>query len=437
MEFVHNTSLTKFILYLRMKSQITASILIVLCLFAVSCKKEQQPEPAETTPSSSSPQVSTSPITGVTDVSAIGGGAVISNGGSEVTESGIVWDTLPGADLSKGSKTVGAGSNYTCSITGLKSFTRYYVKAYAKNSVGTAFGSEISFLTGDVWNIQSIGTTTLPGINCLKNMGDKIYAGTGNGVYYSPDGGDSWQAIGFSGKEVLAIGLSESVIFAGLSDHSVYRTENNGQSWVLSIAATAAPMIRDIAVAGDHIFRTEYNGIFVSSDKGDTWVNANPSPSYALQFSRLMYFSNAIYTPSGSYTSLYKTKNNGLNWQLTTDLNLGVYAQYQPEIDHVGNTLLFGIEKGLYHSEDEGTTWIKYSELPGSQSSISAFGQDIFYANHASKDFSISNDGGKTWSGFTNKGIISLPYGIDDVLICAKSIFVYSSVHKAIYRFRR
>ena len=104
---------------------------------------------AEDLPNMNTPIVTTSQVTNITSTTAIGGGNVIDEGSSSVTERGICWglSSNPTVDGQHSSCGTGTG-NFTISMTGLTANTNYYVRAYATNSVGTAYGDEISFETG-------------------------------------------------------------------------------------------------------------------------------------------------------------------------------------------------------------------------------------------------------------------------------------------------
>ncbi len=81
-----------------------------------------------------------------TAASATSGGTVTSTGGASITAEGVCWSTTSGSESVSGSHTSdGVSSPFTSSITGLTNGTTYYVKAYATNSVGTAYGSETTF----------------------------------------------------------------------------------------------------------------------------------------------------------------------------------------------------------------------------------------------------------------------------------------------------
>jgi len=94
------------------------------------------------------PTVSTTAITNIKDMSATGGGNVTFDGGTTVIARGVCWSTSSSPTLNNSVSYDGAGvGTFTSQITGLKSNTKYYVRAYATNSEGTAYGSEQSFTT--------------------------------------------------------------------------------------------------------------------------------------------------------------------------------------------------------------------------------------------------------------------------------------------------
>ena len=94
--------------------------------------------------------LSTLPIGSITENSAISGVNITSNGGSTVTEHGICWNTSPNPSTSDNTIVSGNGTgNFTVPITGLDPNTEYFIRSYAINSVGTAYGNELSFTTNN------------------------------------------------------------------------------------------------------------------------------------------------------------------------------------------------------------------------------------------------------------------------------------------------
>ena len=95
------------------------------------------------------PTVTTSNATDITLNSAKCGGNVTDGGGYSVTERGICWNTSPNPTISDNHASSGSGTgNFTVNMTGLSESTTYYVRAYAKNVKGTAYGNQTSFVTG-------------------------------------------------------------------------------------------------------------------------------------------------------------------------------------------------------------------------------------------------------------------------------------------------
>lgn len=78
---------------------------------------------------------------------------------------GVCWSTNPAPNVTLGTKTIdGIGLGvYTSLITGLVSNTIYYVRAYATNSAGTAYGKEFSFSTTPA--LPTLTTTNITNIN--------------------------------------------------------------------------------------------------------------------------------------------------------------------------------------------------------------------------------------------------------------------------------
>ena len=131
------------------------------------------------------PTVTTSEVINITQSSAMGGGNVISTGNSAVIERGVCWSTSHNPTISGSHASNGMGNgNYNVSISGLATGTTYYVRAYAVNSVGTAYGDEVSFTTlqngtgltvttGQVTNIST--TTAVIGGTITSTGGGSVY----------------------------------------------------------------------------------------------------------------------------------------------------------------------------------------------------------------------------------------------------------------------
>jgi len=120
--------------------------LIILAVLS-SCKKGDNGEP---NPVVKLPQgVVTNEVSQITQNGAISGANITSDGGAAITEKGVVWNTTANPTISLTTKTSnGTGAAPFSSImAGLTPGTQYYVRAYATNSIGTAYGDEKTFTT--------------------------------------------------------------------------------------------------------------------------------------------------------------------------------------------------------------------------------------------------------------------------------------------------
>ncbi|HRR04010.1 MAG TPA: FISUMP domain-containing protein, partial [Bacteroidales bacterium] len=94
--------------------------------------------------------LTTDTISNITSVTATSGGNVTFDGNSPVTARGVCWSTSQNPTTTDPHTTDGNNlGTFTSNITNLTPNTTYYVRAYATNDIGTAYGNEVSFTTPD------------------------------------------------------------------------------------------------------------------------------------------------------------------------------------------------------------------------------------------------------------------------------------------------
>lgn len=129
------------------------------------------------------PEVSTHTVTNITATTATCGGNVISDGGGIVTARGVCWSTSQNPTTSGSHTSDGSGTgSFTSSITGLTAGTTYYVRAYATNSAGTAYGQQKSFTTAA---IPTVSTSSITNISFSSATCGGTVSATGGSVIYS------------------------------------------------------------------------------------------------------------------------------------------------------------------------------------------------------------------------------------------------------------
>lgn len=106
-------------------------------------------------------------------------GAVSYEGGATVTERGVCWNDYgdPTTDDNRLVHAENGLGEYTCKLTGLEPFTKYYVRAYAKNTCGTSYGAVLDLVTGAEVNLPTVVTVGMNDVSvttasCLCNVVD-------------------------------------------------------------------------------------------------------------------------------------------------------------------------------------------------------------------------------------------------------------------------
>lgn len=127
------------------------------------------------------PVLTTTVVSAITSTTATSGGNISNNGGSVVTTRGICWSTSQNPTIgdSKNSNGTGSGS-YSGTLTGLTPGATYYIRAYAINSIGTAYGNQVSTIT----------TAVLPTISTNAVMAYSSTTATSGGIILSDGGAD-------------------------------------------------------------------------------------------------------------------------------------------------------------------------------------------------------------------------------------------------------
>lgn len=124
--------------------RISPFVLIALIIIS-SCKED---EPSEDPAGLAT--ITTMAVDDISSFDATSGGNISSDGGAAITLRGLVWGTAenPTTAENEGISSEGEGSDaFTSSMTNLLPYTTYFVRAYATNSAGTAYGNQLEFET--------------------------------------------------------------------------------------------------------------------------------------------------------------------------------------------------------------------------------------------------------------------------------------------------
>ena len=136
------------------------------------------------------PVLTTNALSQVSTTVVSAGGNITNDGGASITTRGICWSTTQNPTTANSKSASGSGSgSFTSSVTGLNPGVNYYFRAYATNSVGTAYGNQVSMTTSFVapsvntTNVSAVTTTTVMSGGDISNDGGT--AVTERGVCWS------------------------------------------------------------------------------------------------------------------------------------------------------------------------------------------------------------------------------------------------------------
>jgi photosystem II stability/assembly factor-like uncharacterized protein len=244
-----------------------------------------------------------------------------------------------------------------------------------------------------------------PDVAYVASMGS-LFANTAErGVYKTTDGGISWENVLFISDSTGAIDLAinpdhPDTIYAAMWERirrpnyrtyggptcGIYRSYDGGQSWeeltngLPTLASQKGRIGIDISVSNPNILyaiyadRTGYfNGVYKSTDNGDTWIHTNDGSlsdcfvSYGWWFGRIKV---DPVDPDNVFVigfDIYRTQNGGNSWSNQSDYSVHVdqHAVYIHPLDN--NFVLLGNDGGLYRSTNGGTSWTWNQNIPITQ----------------------------------------------------------------------
>ena len=168
---------------MKRKIAVLCSFALILITLFLGCEKENVKSLAVLT---------TTEATGLSASTVTSGGNITDNGGAEIIARGVCLDTGGNPTIADIHTSDSSGTGiFISNIVGLDVNTTYYLRAYATNSEGTAYGNEINFITKEglpsltTTEISNItATTATSGGNITDNGGFEI---TARGICWSKD----------------------------------------------------------------------------------------------------------------------------------------------------------------------------------------------------------------------------------------------------------
>ena len=245
------------------------------------------------------PTLTTSSVTQITETSAVAGGNVTSDGGASVTERGVVYSINQNPTTADNKIPNGSGmGSFTCNLTSLQPNTTYYVRAYAVNSKGTAYGEEVSFTTKEQSSIPSNDTENG---HEYVDLGLSVKWATCNvGASYPEDYGDYYKwYTSFSSSDIANETLGgkwrtpTKIEFNELIDNSIWTWSSSKKGYIVTSKKNEKTIF--LPAAGFDEGEKGKSGYYWSSTLNTT----SPQNAYALYFTaanvEIMYLSYHYY----------------------------------------------------------------------------------------------------------------------------------------------
>jgi uncharacterized protein (TIGR02145 family) len=289
------------------------------------------------------PTVTTSSITSITSINAVSGGTLSGDCLSAITAKGVCWSTSPGPTTANSKTNNGSGSsNFSSSITGLTRVTTYYVRAYATNAAGTAYGNEVSFTTSAA--LPTISTTSpsiisaalsWAGGNMTDNGGATV---TDMGVCLNTSGSPTTLDIVSSfgaGSGAYTVSLS-SLTAGAIYYMRAYATNSAGTNYGNQVSFTVPATVSDY----------QGNSYKTVSIGGQVWMQENLRATVYNDGSGLIQYTDTMsfgydyyhsYNNSATYEASYAYMYNGnvvggaknicpVGWHVPTTTDWGTLA---------------------------------------------------------------------------------------------------------------
>jgi photosystem II stability/assembly factor-like uncharacterized protein len=344
------------------------------------------------------------------------------------------------------------------------------------NSTTFYFGS----VSGGIWQTTDAGMVWKPifdgqGVASIGALAvapsdpKVIYAGTGeadirsnlssgDGVYKSTDGGQTWTNIGLRDtRQISRIVIDphdSNLVYVGALGHAyapnaergVFKSTDGGATWTKVLDQGSDTGVADLAMAtGDPevLFATTWrsrrppwstyapidgpgSGLFRSRDRGQTWSrltgNGLPDGDWNRSGVGISTDGKRVYAliSAGKKSGLYRSDDGGNTWTLqNSDLRINTRAWYFSSItvDPNNSDVIYIPNVALFRSEDGGKTISVLRGAPG--------GDDYHQIWVDPKDSSrmilavdqgatISLDHGETWSSWYNQPTAQLYHVITD-----------------------
>ena len=190
----------------------------------------------------------------------------------------------------------------------------------------------------------------------IGSTGNLFAATHGKGLYRSTDNGETWVRMNtsFAYLELREVSVSPSgTIFVGIDGNYVFRSTDDGQGWTYAAVTNQECRIRTISAdsSGFVVAGTD-RGAYRSVTNGASWI---PSGLTGIGIgSSLIDLRGNIFL--GTAMGIYRSTDRGSTWE-PMNTGLGDSLDCCLFETHAG-TIMAGTRSGIYSSTNEGQDWV-------------------------------------------------------------------------------
>ncbi len=211
----------------------------------------------------------------------------------------------------------------------------------------------------------------------------KSYISDGKYIYAGFRGGPSHPAVIRSSDT----GLTWENVSNGLSDGSMYFSVNS------------------FCTTENNILAGTNNGIFISSNNGNNWVQTNYDFMHG-EVITLFVVDSLIFAgsvderfPQTTTPGLFISSDNGQSWVRSDSGISAIYGLYPSvyTLTRIGSIIFAGTNGGVFSSSNNGKTWI-WDSLGLAAYSFAVINSTLFVGHHQAWFISRSSDLGISWT---------------------------------------
>lgn len=254
------------------------------------------------------------------------------------------------------------------------------------------------------------GEQILPLVTTLAVIGGKLFAGTWDGVYVSANNGKSWTAANSGLPEntiVQSFAVDGRNLYASFGAHGVYLSQDDAKTWTSAGSGSKVIGVGKITPIGTDLFTTNMQGLYRSTNSGDSWTAVKPVPGFNQRDWGLSISASGTEIFVATNDNIYHSTDYGKNWNaLNGTPPWGIVTLLASGTD----VFVGAWEQGLFRSTNNGESWTPVdSGLPeySRGAYLTKIGENLF-ASDSSGIFRSTNNG-ESWIAI-NSGLPAPPF---------------------------